>query len=121
MKDPFNRAKQMHAGAARMPAATAAPPAPMAQTLGQQVAAPAGHNIGALLQKAGLGHVKMSGDATTDRAALVDHLQKKYGPGYASHPEAQQLLAALSPSSDVNPQALPTHQAKTMKALLGHP
>lgn len=118
MQDPFLKARAMHAGMPQQMGAPAAPAAPM--PAGPTAPQAHGMDLGAAMHKAGISHLQLDKNPTIARAQLMQHLSQKYGPGYVSHPEAQQVLNAFNQQpTQGQTAAMPTNQAKNMQALLG--
>jgi len=107
----------MHAAMTPPPAAppVAAAPAMPPPPQGPQALANAS-------KKVGLEHLKLDKNPVVARTQLMQHLQTKYGPNYATHPEAKQMLDAFnSHNAGQDTSSLSAPTAASMKALLGHP
>ena len=125
MRDPFNRAHQMHQSNMAVPSMgqpPAAPAAPVAPTMQSTVTPAPKVDFAQLAKKAGIGHLKLDKNPAIARTQLITHLKNKYGQDYMSHPEASKLLDAFNGAdpSSTTPN-LTTGQAKTLGSLIGGP
>lgn len=122
MRDPFNRARAMQSSGGAMP--PAAPAAPLAAGPSMPPPPQPPQAISHVAKQLGIGHLNLSKDPVQARTQLMQHLQTKYGPNFAAHPEAKQMMDAFNAQSMGGQQdtsGMTTHEASSMKTLLGHP
>lgn len=125
MRDPFNRAHNLHDSRMSVPslgqplAAPAAPMAPGVKPMQETMQPPSKDDFTMLAKQAGIGHLKLDKNPQIARTQLLTHLKSKYGAGYMDHPEVTKLLEAFNSGPAMSTEGMSTGTKQTMQSLLG--